>query len=62
MPVIVTDNGKPVAEMVPAVVGGRKSRSRRWARRPLVPAYAKLACKPVGGTDSALIVAEERAR
>ncbi len=62
MPVIVTDNGKPVAEMVSAATGRRKAKSGRWARRPLVPAYAKLAGKPVGGTDSALMVAEERAR
>lgn len=62
MPVIVTDNGQPVAEMVPTAAGKRKSKAVTWSRRPLVPAYAKLAGRPVGGTDSAQIVAEERAR
>ncbi|MEX1110450.1 MAG: type II toxin-antitoxin system prevent-host-death family antitoxin [Chthoniobacterales bacterium] len=63
MPVIVTDNGKPVAEISGATVAaGKKTKTPTWARRPLVASYSKLLCKPIGGTDSTLMVAEERER
>ena len=63
MPVIVTDNGKPVAEISgPALSDGKKTKALAWASRPLIASYAKLARKRIGGTDSAQIVAEERAR
>jgi prevent-host-death family protein len=63
MPVIVTDNGKPVAEISGAMVAtGGKAKKATWARRPLVASYAKLATKAIGGTDSAVMVAEERSR
>ena len=63
MPVIVTDNGKPVAE-ISGAAAPRDNKAKRptWARRPLSASYAKLATKPVGGTDSADMVAEERSR
>jgi antitoxin (DNA-binding transcriptional repressor) of toxin-antitoxin stability system len=64
MPVIVTDNGKPVAEISGQVgaASGKKAKAPSWSRRPLSASYAKLEHKPLGGTDSALMVAEERER
>lgn len=64
MTVIVTDNGKPVAEIQPVSprTSGLRARRPTWHDRPLLPAYARVADEPVGGTDSAQMVAEDRGR
>ncbi len=66
MPVIITDNGKPVAEIQPLSQGNSAisiPRSRpTWQDRVLTPKYAAIAKRAVGGVDSTVILSEDRDR
>ncbi len=63
MRVVITDNGKPIAQIQPlgASAGGRPKRPK-WKDRVLLPGYAAIMNKPVGGTDSTTIISEDRDR
>jgi len=63
MRVIITDNGKPIAQIqaLGAPVDGKPKRPR-WKERVLLPGYAAIMNKPVGGTDSTIIISEDRDR
>lgn len=56
---VVTDRGRPIATLGPApvVAAGNPFRQRR-----VLPAYAAVQAKLSGGTDSALIVTDDRDR
>lgn len=61
--VIITDRGKPVAQL--QALGnkdGEASRRPTWGKRALLPGYAALMNKPVGGTDSCVMISEDRDR
>lgn len=61
--VIITDNGKPMAQLQPLGVDkdGKPSRPK-WKDRVLLPGYVAIMNKPVGGTDSTQIISEDRDR
>jgi prevent-host-death family protein len=61
--VVITDHGKPVAQIQPLSppADGKTSRPK-WKDRVLLPGYAAIMNKPVGGTDSAKIISEDRDR
>ena len=58
--IVITDRGKPVAEIQPLAKGS--SKSRKWKDRILLPEYAALMNQPVGGTDSTQMISEDRDR
>lgn len=55
--VIVTERGKPVARMLPAVP---PPAGNPFVDRKLLPGVARLMDRPVGGPDSAIIISEGR--
>jgi len=57
--VIVTDNGKPVAELKP-LEEDSTPRRKPWENRVLRPGFAAIMDKCVGGTDSTQIISEDR--
>lgn len=61
--VIITDNGKPIAQLQPlgTDADGKPNRPK-WKDRVLLPGYAAIMNKPVGGTDSTQIISEDRDR
>jgi len=62
LPVIITDNGKPVAEMHRIPSGSSKTGKRpKWKDRVLLPGYAAIMDQPVPG-DSTLHISEDRDR
>ncbi len=62
MRIIVTDRGRPVAEIQPLDRPGGRDPARNWSKRALVPEYKKVMKKSIGGTDSAQMISEERNR
>jgi len=60
--VVITDNGKPVAQMQPlSADAGSQSKRPRWKNRALLPGYAALMNTPVPG-DSTAAISEDRDR
>ena len=57
--VIVTEHGKPVAEIQP-LLREDEAEYNPFKRRVLLPGYAAIMNKPIGGTDSTQIVSEGR--
>ena len=57
--IVITDRGKPVAEIQPLSKGGAKS--RKWKDRILLPEYAALMNKMTKG-DSTQYISEDRDR
>jgi prevent-host-death family protein len=63
MRVIITDNGKPIAQLQPlGDDADSKTKRPKWKDRVLLPGYAAIMNKPVGGTDSTQIISEDRDR
>lgn len=63
MRVIITDNGKPIAQLQPLGVEADDQPKRpKWKDRVLLPGYAAIMNEPVGGTDSTQIISEDRDR
>jgi prevent-host-death family protein len=62
MRLIITDRGKAVAELQPLAKTELDAKKRRWKDRVLVPEYAAIMNKPIGGTDSAKMISEDRDR
>lgn len=62
MRVIITDNGKPIAQLQP-IGGGANIQPKRpkWKDRVLLPGYAAIMNKPVSG-DSTTYISEDRDR
>jgi antitoxin (DNA-binding transcriptional repressor) of toxin-antitoxin stability system len=63
-PLIITDNGKPIAEIHRLAKGASKLKSRqhpKWQERVLLPGYAAIMNQPVAG-DSSLYISEDRDR
>jgi antitoxin (DNA-binding transcriptional repressor) of toxin-antitoxin stability system len=62
IPVIITDNGKPVAEIFRLSKGSLKTgKGPKWKGRVLLPGYAAIMDQPVRG-DSSLHISEDRDR
>jgi len=59
--VIVTDHGKAVAEIQP-LLRESEAGDNPFKRRVLLPGFAKLMNRPIGGTDSTQIISEGRDR
>ncbi len=59
--VIVTDHGNAVAEIQP-LLRESKAEGNPFKRRVLLPGFAKLMNRPIGGTDSTQIISEGRDR
>jgi prevent-host-death family protein len=55
--IIVTERGTPVARMVPPA---RPAAGNSFTRRKLMPGIAKLMQRPIGGPDSAEVIASMR--
>jgi prevent-host-death family protein len=63
MRVVITDNGKPIAQIQPlSNAADSGSKPLKWKNRRLVPGYADLMNKRLGGTDSTRIISEDRDR
>lgn len=63
MRVIITDNGKPIAQLQPLGADeGDQPKRRKWKDRVLLPGNAAILNTPIGGTDSTRIVSEDRDR
>ncbi len=62
MRVVITDNGKPIAQIQPLTAADSLSQPLKWKNRRLVPGYAELMNKRSGGTDSTQIISEDRDR
>ena len=54
--IVVTDRGVPVAELNPCRV---ENAADRWKRRRILPEYARIMNKPMGG-DSTLGISADR--
>ena len=61
-PIIITDRGRRVAALRPLGPEVPGDGSAAWAGRLRDPAFAAVVEEPVGGTDSSVMVEEERAR
>jgi prevent-host-death family protein len=62
MCVVITDNGKPIAQIQPLPApGAAKAKRPRWKDRKLLPGYAAIMNKPVKG-DSTTFISEDRDR
>lgn len=63
MRVVVTDNGKPVAQ-IQAIATDEKAYNEhgKWKNRVLLPEFAAIMNIPVHGTDSTEIITEDRNR
>ena len=60
--VVITDNGKPIAQIQPlSPPSDGKSSRPKWKDRVLLPGYAALMNKPVKG-DSTKYISEDRDR
>lgn len=55
--IVVTERGTPVARMVPPA---RSTTSNPFSRRKLLRGVAKLMQRPIGGPDSAEVIASMR--
>ena len=55
--IVVTERGTPVARMVPPA---RPAASNPFTRRKLLPGIAKLMQRPIGGPNSAEVIASMR--
>jgi prevent-host-death family protein len=56
--ILVTDNGQPVAQIVPVSISPRKENP--FLTRKVLPEFAELQSGLRGGTDSAQIISEMR--
>lgn len=62
MRVVITDNGKPIAQIQPISADAERQPNRpKWKDRVLLPGYAALMNKPVKG-DSTAHISEDRDR
>lgn len=62
MRVVITDNGKPIAQLQPLSTPATGHTKRpRWKDRVLLPGYAAIMNKPVPG-DSTAAISEDRDR
>ena len=62
MRVVITDNGKPIAQIQPMSPDAERQPNRpKWKDRVLLPGYAALMNKPVKG-DSTAHISEDRDR
>lgn len=62
MNVIITDNGKPIAQLQPlGAEGDGKPKRPKWKDRVLLPGYAAIMNTPVPG-DSTAYISEDRDR
>lgn len=62
MRVIITDNGKPIAQLQPlGLENSEKSKRPKWKDRVLLPGYAAIMNRPVPG-DSTTYISEDRDR
>ena len=62
MRVVITDNGKPIAQIQPITPDAQRQPNRpKWKDRVLLPGYAALMNKPVKG-DSTAHISEDRDR
>ena len=57
--ILVTDSGRTVAKLVPLDESPQKSSLKDWQPSP---AFAAIMHRPVGGTDSTLMISEDRDR
>lgn len=55
--IIITERGRPIAALAPLRTPAKRN---RFHARKLLPAYKKLRGKIFGGSDSGLILSEER--
>jgi prevent-host-death family protein len=60
--IVITERGKRVAELHPFGGEKRANNGEGWTGRLKDPEFAAVADQPVGGTDSAAMIAEERDR
>jgi len=60
--IIITDRGKPIAELQPLDKRGGNFKRGQWKDRLLLPEFAAVMDQSVGGTESAEIISEERER
>ena len=58
---LVTDHGKAVAEIQP-LLRESEAEDNPFKRRVLLPGFAKLMNRPIGGTNSTQIISEGRDR
>ena len=58
--ITVTDGGKAVAVITPLVPKPRPPGHNPWKNRVLLPGFAELQKRLVGGTDSTQIISEDR--
>jgi len=62
MRVVITDNGKPIAQIQPLSISNESKTPRpKWKNRVLIPGYAAIMNKPVKG-DSTIFISEDRDR
>lgn len=60
--IVITDRGKPVAELQPLGREEGEHSRRTWKNRLLLPEYARVADQSIGGTDSSQMISEDRDR
>ncbi len=60
--IVITDRGKPVAELQPLGREEREGARRTWKNRLLLPEYARVADQSIPGTDSSQMISEDRDR
>jgi antitoxin (DNA-binding transcriptional repressor) of toxin-antitoxin stability system len=60
--IIITDRGKPVAELHPFGSASAGAAGSGWSDRLADPAFTGIVNEPAEGTDSSIMVAEERDR
>lgn len=58
--IVVTDRGRPVAEI--QILDKGEVARRKWRDRVLLPEFKKVMKKRIGGTGSSQIVSEDRDR
>lgn len=59
--VIITDNGKPIAQLQPIAPEASDIKRPKWKSRTLLPGYAAIMNTPISG-DSTLSISEDRDR
>ena len=58
--IIVMDKGKPLARIHPMASPAQTSVANPFLNRKLLPGFAELQARLVGGTDSTQIISEDR--
>jgi prevent-host-death family protein len=57
--ITVTDGGRPVVRLMP-LAAGSQTVENPWRNRVLLPGFAELQKRMVGGIDSTQIISEDR--